>query len=89
MAPSSLMVSPFSIAFSTMCTARAPYSAGRSRRGGNGTCFPSDTRAGSVRPGQERRVEDPWGNRAGAVEVPVAHVKPFDYQVLGAIMKVF
>ena len=25
----------------------------------------------------------------GAVEVPVTHVKPFDYQVLGAIMKVF
>ena len=25
----------------------------------------------------------------GAVEVPVAHVKSFDYQVLGAIMKVF
>jgi len=25
----------------------------------------------------------------GAVEVPVTHVKPYDYQVLGALMKVF
>src|SRR5690606_25734203 len=36
-APSSRMVSPFSISFSTMCCASCAYSSGRPRREGNGT----------------------------------------------------
>ena len=50
MAPSSRMVSPFSIEFSMMWAASAAYSAGRPRRGGKGTCLPSETRAGSGSP---------------------------------------
>src|SRR5690349_3206392 len=43
MAPSSRMVSPLSMAFSTMCAARLAYSAGLPRRDGCGTCLPSDS----------------------------------------------
>jgi hypothetical protein len=39
------MTSPLSIRFSTMCAARAAYSAGWPRRGGNGIDLPSDSRA--------------------------------------------
>src|SRR5579863_5612041 len=46
-APSSLITSPFSISFSMICFASAAYSSGRPRRGGNGTCWPSEIRAGS------------------------------------------
>src|SRR6266446_4880665 len=48
-APSSRIVSPFSIAFSMMCRASAANSAGRPRRDGKGTCLPSDVRTGSGR----------------------------------------
>src|SRR5262249_27394078 len=47
MAPSSLMTSPLSIGFSTMCTASAPYSSGSPRRAGCGTCLPSEACASS------------------------------------------
>ena len=39
--PSSRMVSPLSISFSTICFTSAAYSAGRPRRDGNGTCWAS------------------------------------------------
>jgi hypothetical protein len=42
----------------------------------------------SLTPGFRTHLGRDW-YFLGAVEVPVAHVKPFDYQVLGAIMKVF
>ena len=42
----------------------------------------------SLTPGLRTHLGQNW-YFLGAVEVPVAHVKPFDYQVLGAIMKVF
>jgi hypothetical protein len=42
----------------------------------------------SLTPGFRTHLGQNW-YFLGAVEVPVAHVKPFDYQVLGAIMKVF
>ena len=38
------MTSPFSIGFSTMWAARSPYSSGRPRRCGCGTCSPSAAR---------------------------------------------
>ena len=43
-APSSRIVSPFSIAFSTMWHASAANSPGRPRRGGNGICAASACR---------------------------------------------
>src|SRR5712672_1082825 len=49
-APSSRMVSPFSIAFSTMCTARLPYSEASPSRAGCGTCAPRLLRASSFNP---------------------------------------
>src|SRR5215210_1388235 len=61
-APSSLIVSPFSIGFSTMWQARRAYSSGRPRRGGCGTCAPSASRASSGRPAS-RGVS----NRPGAI----------------------
>ena len=57
-APSSRIVSPFSIAFSMMCAASAAYSSGWPRRGGNGTCAPSEARIGSGRRAEQRRLED-------------------------------
>jgi hypothetical protein len=42
----------------------------------------------SLTPGFRTHLGQNW-YFLGAVEVPVAQVKPFDYQVLGAIMKVF
>jgi hypothetical protein len=42
----------------------------------------------SLTPGFRTHLGQNW-YFLGAVEVPVAHVKPYDYQVLGAIMKVF
>ena len=47
MAPSSRMVSPFSITFSMMWQARAAYSAGWPSRTGKGTWRAIDWRAGS------------------------------------------
>src|SRR5919202_156231 len=47
MAPSRRIVSPLSITFSTICCTSAAYSSGRPSRGGNGTCCPSEMRAGS------------------------------------------
>ena len=48
-APSRRRTAPLSISFSMMCWARAAYSSGRPRRGGNGACCPSETRTGSGR----------------------------------------
>ena len=42
-APSRRMHSPLSIVFSQMCATSAAYSSGRPRRGGNGTCLPSES----------------------------------------------
>ena len=42
----------------------------------------------SLTPGFRTHLGRDW-YFLGSVEVPVAQVKPFDYQVLGAIMKVF
>src|SRR6185295_124020 len=46
-APSSRIVSPFSITFSTMCRTSAANSAGRPSRDGNGICAASACRTGS------------------------------------------
>src|SRR5438477_671219 len=50
MAPSSLITSPFRIWFSMMWRTSAAYSSGLPRRGGKGTCAPSDARSSSVMP---------------------------------------
>src|SRR5579863_235703 len=46
-APSRRITSPFSIVLVTMCSTRSAYSSGRARRGGNGTCAPSEARTSS------------------------------------------
>ena len=56
------MTSPFSIGFSTMWAARSPYSSGRPRRCGCGTCSPSAARASSGRP-----ASSGVSNRPGAM----------------------
>jgi hypothetical protein len=42
----------------------------------------------TITPGFRTHLGQNW-YFLGAVEVPVTHVKPYDYQVLGALMKVF
>src|SRR5258706_2860536 len=59
MAPSSRITSPFSTSFSMMCLARAAYSSGRPRRGGNGTCAPREARGFSATPASARGSEHP------------------------------
>ena len=62
-APSSLIVSPFSIGFSTMWRARAANSSGWPSRLGKGIWAPSSSRASSGQRGQQRGVEGPGGDR--------------------------
>src|SRR5258706_3914262 len=57
MAPSSRITSPFSTSFSMMCLARAAYSSGRPRRGGNRTCAPREARISSDMPASIRGSE--------------------------------
>ena len=52
------------------------------RRGGDNSTFVSLT------PGFRTHIGQNW-YLLGAVEVPVTHPEPYDYQVLGGIMKVF
>src|SRR5688572_24869784 len=49
-APSRRITSPFKTSFSTMWRTSAAYSSGRPRRGGKGTCAPSDARTSSLIP---------------------------------------
>ncbi len=58
MAPSRRMVSPLSMAFSTMCAARFAYSAGRPSRDGCGTCWPEGVLGFLRQPGHHGRLED-------------------------------
>ena len=62
-APSSRIVSPLSIGFSTICWTSAAYSSGRPSRLGCGTCRPSDCFASSGKRGQQRRLEEAGGDR--------------------------
>src|SRR5216683_6424399 len=62
MAPSRRMVSPFSIGFSTMWTARLPYSLASPSRAGCGTWAPRLLRASSLRP-----ISSGVRNRPGAI----------------------
>ena len=62
MAPSRRMVSPFSIGFSTMWTARLPYSEASPSRAGCGTCAPRLLRASSFSP-----INSGVRNRPGAM----------------------
>ena len=62
MAPSRRMVSPFSIGFSTMWTARLPYSEASPSRAGCGTWAPRLLRASSLRP-----ISSGVRNRPGAM----------------------
>src|SRR5258708_1540669 len=61
-APSRRMVSPFSIGFSTMWTARVPYSEASPSRAGCGTCAPRLLRASSFNP-----INSGVRNRPGAM----------------------
>ena len=61
-APSSLIVSPFSIGFSAMWQASRAYSSGRPSRGGKGTWAPSASRVSSGRP-----ASSGVSNRPGAI----------------------
>ena len=63
-APSSRIVSPLSIGFSTMCAASAAYSAGWPSRAGCGTCAPIDWICSSDRPPSS----GVW-NRPGAIVI--------------------
>jgi hypothetical protein len=49
---------------------------------------PSNTTTVSIGPGFRSHIADDW-YLLGAVEVPVTRPQPFDYQVLGGIMKVY
>src|SRR5260221_807021 len=62
MAPSRRMVSPFSIGFSTIWTARLPYSEASPSRAGFGTCSPRLFRASSLSP-----ISSGVRNRPGAM----------------------
>jgi MFS family permease len=64
MAPSRRIVSPLSMGFSTMCAARAAYSAGSPSREGCGIWSPSDFRASSGRP-----ASSGVSNRPGAIVI--------------------
>src|SRR6267378_3768119 len=61
-APSRRMVSPLSIGFSTICTARLPYSEASPSRAGCGTCAPRLLRASSFSP-----INSGVRNRPGAM----------------------
>ena len=65
-APSSRIVSPFSIGFSTMWRTRAAYSSGRPRRCGKGTEAPSDCCDVLGQAAQHRRLENAGRDRDDA-----------------------